>query len=43
MANCGGIQFASAHDMESLAEYFSPLQIGVGVSESCETSVHAIR
>ena len=42
LANCGGIQFASAHDMESLVEYFNPLQIGVGVSGNCETPVHAI-
>ena len=29
--------------MQSLAEDFSPLQLGVGVSEGCEAAVHAAR
>ena len=29
--------------MQSLAEYFSPLQLGVGVSGGCEAAVHAAR
>ena len=29
--------------MQSLAEYFSPLQLGMGVSGGCEAAVHAAR
>ena len=29
--------------MESLADYFNPLQVGVGVAGGCEAAVHATR
>ena len=34
---------ASAHATESLRDYFSPLQVGVGVAGGCEAVVHAAR
>ena len=34
---------ASAHAIESLADYLNPLQVGVGVAGGCEAAVHATR
>ena len=34
---------ASAHAIESLADYFNSLQVGVGVAGGCEAAVHATR
>ena len=34
---------ASAHAIESMADYFNPLQVEVGVAGGCEAAVHATR
>ena len=34
---------ASAHAIERLADYFNPLQVGVGIAGGCEAAVHATR
>ena len=34
---------ANAYDITKLADYFAPIQLGVGVSGSCEATVHATR
>ena len=34
---------AIAHAIETLADYFNPLQVGVGVAGGCEAAVHVTR
>ena len=36
-------QCASAYAIDTIADYFTPLQLGVGVQGGCDAAVHATR